>query len=695
MGRQATGRQRRQFSWPAVPVAMNDQAVSTQRRAAALTALVLAVTTVAVFSQVVRHDFINLDDRIYIADNPRMQQGLTAANLRWFWTASVGANWHPLTVLSHLIDCQFFGLDPGWHHAVNLAWHTANTLLLFWVLARMTGNIWPSALVAALFGWHPLHVESVAWVSERKDVLSTWFWFLTLAAYWHYTRRSSVGRYLLVAASLGLGLMAKPMLVTVPLVLLLLDFWPLGRLSLGEGIRHAARRAAYLVAEKVPLFLLVAVASAITVVYQKDAGAMTHIRLAVRLQNAAIAYTEYVGQAVWPTGLSVFYPHPGEDVETARAIGALIALVVATVAALCQWRKRPYVAVGWLWFVGTLVPVIGIVQVGDQARADRYTYVPLVGLFLIVAWGARDLVLANRRLEKPLIAAAGAWLVVLGILTWQQVGRWRNTETLFSHALAVSNEENRNWMAYHCLGDVLSDRGAYSEAIDYYRISLARRPENAKGHFQLGFALLSNGNAEAAIPCFLRALSVGGDSEMMIAAYNNLARGYVQTGQLDLARTSYEAALRVQPHQVDVRLGLVNVAQRQGRGAEAVALLHEGVSLTPDEPRLLERLARIHATSPARELRDPERAVALAERACRLTDFGDPALLDTLSLAYASAGRFDSALDVATQALQYVRNYQDQELSEAYEDLEGDIVRHIARYQARQAIYEEPTVSHN
>jgi protein O-mannosyl-transferase len=429
----------------------------------------LALLTLFAFLPVLGNGFVLLDDAVYVTGNARVNQGLTGESLSWVWSANVGNNWHPLTVLSHMLDCQIFGLEPAGHHLTSLLLHLANVLLLFEVLRRMTGAAWPSAAAAALFAIHPLHVESVAWVAERKDVLSTCFWILAMGAYTLYVRRPSTGRYLLVALAMVLGLMAKPMVVTLPLALLLLDVWPLGRLRLEPGW---GRRLARLAIEKLPLLGLSAAASVITLQYQTTSlVALEVLPWRFRLANAAVSYATYLGKTLLPRNLAVFYPiqfaiSPWKAWGAAALIAALTALVV------WRMRKSPWLLVGWLWFLGTLVPVIGLIQVGRQAMADRYTYIPSIGLFLAVCWELRSLA-GSRKRRAALAAAAVAAILALTAATRQQVRHWSDSISLFRHAVEVTHD---NYVARLGLAKALAWRGDWTGAAEQYRAVLVLRP---------------------------------------------------------------------------------------------------------------------------------------------------------------------------------------------------------------------------
>lgn len=430
----------------------------------------LALLTLAAFLPSLWNGYINLDDALYVTGNRVVKKGITWEGLAWIRTANVANNWHPLTMLSHMLDCQLFGLNPAGHHGTSLLLHLGNVLLLFEVLRRMTGSPWRSAAAAGLFGLHPLRVESVAWVAERKDVLSALFWILALGAYGRYVRAPSANRYLLVALAMVLGLMSKPMVVTLPFALLLLDVWPLGRLRLDEP--GWARRLGRLMVEKLPLFALSAVGSLVTLRYQTTSlVSLEVLPWSMRLANVAVSYATYLGKTVLPRNLAVFYPIPLE-IPAWKGPAAAALLLVLTALAVWKVRKAPWFLVGWFWFLGTLVPVIGIVQVGRQAMADRYTYIPSIGLSLAICWGIPMLV-ASRRWRPALAGATVLALLTLTALTWIQVRYWSNSVTLFRHALAVTQG---NYVAHVALAKSLAAKGDWTGAAEQFRSALALRP---------------------------------------------------------------------------------------------------------------------------------------------------------------------------------------------------------------------------
>ncbi len=551
-------------------------------------ALVLAIG--AIYGQVRHHSFVNIDDQAYVYENPYVLQGMSWMGLQHACTSFVAANWHPLTWLSHMVDVDLFGLDAGLHHLVNVLIHLVNTLLLFLVLLRITGASWRSAMVAALFAVHPLHVESVAWVSERKDVLSGFFFLLTLAAYGEYVRRRTGGRYLAVIALFALGLLAKPMLVTLPFVLLLLDAWPLRRLASeppAPGLLAPRLRA--LLWEKLPLFALAAAASILTYLAQRHGGAevrLEAIPLGSRLANAVVSYGAYLTQTVWPAGLASFYPHPaflGEAASPWRVATAAFALATISFVVWRARRDRPYLAVGWLWFLGMLLPVIGIVQVGVQARADRYTYLPLIGLFVGAVWGGGDIIGSSPRRRG--VAAAGATLAVLalGVASWRQVQYWRDSITLHAHALRVTEH---NWAAWVGLADAYSERGRIQEAIAADQEAIRIRPGLSEAWNGMGASYGRLGQHEEAIHCFSEAVRIEpGYGE----AWYNLGTAYGLLARHEEAAVCFRKAVRLRPEDVRAWANLALASQILGDTSQAIESYRQLQRL---DPRRAEDLRR-------------------------------------------------------------------------------------------------------
>jgi tetratricopeptide (TPR) repeat protein len=547
-----------------------------------LVCMVLAVGTVAVYWRATGCGFVNFDDDDYVVVNPHLQSGLGAAGLRWALTTTWASNWHPLTWVSFLFDYQLHGLNPSGYHRTNVLLHAANSVLLFLLLRNMTGAVGKSAVVAALFAWHPLHVESVAWVAERKDVLSTLFGFLTLAAYAHYAARPGVPRYLLVFVLFALCLMAKPMLVTLPFVLLLLDYWPLRREA----------SLARLFVEKLPLLCLAAGSAVLTLYAQHRGGAINsleHLPFPWRLANAVVAYVRYVEQMFWPLNLAVFYPHPREELNWAPVALAGLLLAGFTFACLRWGRRQPYLTVGWLWYLGTLVPVIGLVQVGGQALADRYTYVPLIGLFVILAWGLPDL-LAGWRVEPVVLApVAVVALALCLVLTWGQVLTWYDGGSLWEHALHVTSG---NYVAHNNLGNYLGARGRMDEAVEHYRDALRINPAYADAWNNLGAALARRSQLDEAVASYQQAVQL---SPASATIHHNLGLSLLQLGRDQEALEHFAEAVRLRPGYARAHHSLGRVLERLGRTDEALERYRLAVRLHPDVPQYKESLVSLEA----------------------------------------------------------------------------------------------------
>jgi Flp pilus assembly protein TadD len=610
--------------------------VSAERSNSVWAAVFLATAVVAVYGQVYDFDFVEFDDPGYVTDNPFVRGGLTWDGMRWAFSTGHMWNWHPLTWLSHMLDVQLFGLAPGAHHLVNVAFHLANTVLLFALLQRATGTPWPSFTVAALFALHPLHVESVAWISERKDVLSTFFFFLTLWAYVRYVEQRARRWYLAALGFFALGLMTKQMLVTVPFVLLLLDVWPLGRLVL-PGVtpsakvtkrrkNHRKERSAAapaedreratpwraLLWEKLPFFALTVVASIVAYFAQLWTGAMADaasLPISLRIANALIAYARYLGVAVWPAGLAVFYPYDMR-LSSPEVFGSALVIAVISLAVLSIARGHPYALVGWLWYLGTLVPVIGLVQVGSHAHADRYTYVPLIGIFVLLAWGGRSFA-ARRAIPRSMVSAsvAGVIAAYAGV-TWMQIAVWKDGETLFAHAVQVTRA---NYLAHNNLGAALAARGKTDAAIEQYREALrikpdyaharsnlgralreryeeavTRNPDDPVAHYNLGNALADAGLVQEAIEHYGQALRLKPDYPN---AHERLGAALVAAGSLPDALRHYEEAVRLNPNDPTARFNLGSTLARTGRLREAIEQYRQVVRLTPDDPEAWGNLA--------------------------------------------------------------------------------------------------------
>ena len=552
--------------------------------------LVLAVFVV--FGQTLGHKFINYDDNTYVHDNPRVSHGFSAGWLAWAATSKDCANWHPLTWLSHTLDGQFFGLSlPGGHHATSVLLHAAGVVVLFLVLRRMTSDIWCSAFAAAVFAIHPLRVESVAWVAERKDVLSGLFFMLTLGAYVAYVRRpSSLGRYLAVVACFALGLMAKPMLVTLPFVLLLLDYWPLGRMGVkGDspiladtkiGIVPGSPAPAIrrLIVEKIPLLLLSAASCVATVWAQSDAiQPLDRLPFSLRMANAAVSYVAYLGQMFYPADLAVIYPYRTSNLPAWQVAAALAVLAAITVGVAVLWRRCPYLLVGWLWYLGMLLPVIGLVQVGMQSMADRYTYLPQIGLYVAVAWGVAQLSRSWPYRAVTCGVVSALVLAALLIAACQQASYWRDSETLFRHTLACSPENNV--VAHTQLGIALRDRGSIDEAIEQYNEALAINPNSARVHNNLGEAFQKIGDYDESIRQSEEALRLDPNSAV---AHNNLGVSLRLQGRLDEAIAHLEESLRLDPNRADAHNNLGVALGIKGMIPEAIDHFHKALEINPD-----------------------------------------------------------------------------------------------------------------
>lgn len=551
-----------------------------------LISLILILAIIVVYVQVRNFDFVDFDDGLYVFENIHVQEGLTFEGLIWAFTTYHSANWHPLTWLSHMLDCELYGLNPMGHHWTNLQLHMANALLLFFILKLMTGAVWRSAFVAALFALHPLHVESVAWVSERKDVLSTFFGMLMIAAYYRYVKVSDLKNYLLIIVLLSLGLMAKPMLVTFPFVLLLLDIWPLKRfqsidknLQPDEAPGFIPRHYFRLVLEKVPLFIPVVISSLLTFSAQKGEGALVPfeaLSIKTRFANALISYVSYVFKAIWPRNLAVYYPYPVGNLPVWQICGAALLIAGVLFGAVYLFKKYPYVAVGSFWYFGTLIPVIGLVQVSDQAMADRYTYIPLTGLFIVAAWGVSDL-LAKWHFRKIFLGvSAMITLSALAVCTSSQASHWKNTIALFENAVKVT--EN-NYRALNNLGTALVNKGNNDEAILHFAEALRINPKKTDARNNLANVLFIQGKYEEAISHYYKVLEINSEHA---DAHNNLAYMLSTQGRLDEAVLHYREALRINPENEKAHYNLGSILINQGKSKEAMAHFAEAIRISPD-----------------------------------------------------------------------------------------------------------------
>jgi tetratricopeptide (TPR) repeat protein len=538
-----------------------------------LICVLLALGTIAIYAQTASHGYVAYDDDQYVYQNHWVKAGLTGANIAWAFTTFFYANWHPLTWLSYMLDFSLWGENPGAQHLENAAIHLASSLLIFLVLTRMTRRPWRAALVAAIFSMHPLRVESVAWISERKDVLSTFFDMLTLLLYVLYAAKPAVPRYLAVVLAFALSLLAKPMAVTFPLVLLLLDFWPLQRIAWPPA--PAAGRK--LIVEKIPLLALSAAASVFTFLAQRNFGAvvsLARIPFAQRAANAAISYVAYIGMALWPADLAVLYPERSPD--SGSAFLATILLVAITGLGWLQIRKRPYFAVGWLWYLGMLVPVIGLVQVGVQSMADRYTYLPMVGLSIAVVWTVADLVEGRRELRLAAGVAAAGVLIALAAVSFRQTGYWKTSRALFGHTLAVTRN---NHIIENNMGVILGREGNSQEAMSLYREALATVPDYADAHANLGHELLKAGQFADGEQHLTKALALRPD---IASAQGDLGVLMAARGQYEEARRQFERALGINPNDADNESNLCFALTHLGRAEEAIGHCNAALRIDPN-----------------------------------------------------------------------------------------------------------------
>jgi protein O-mannosyl-transferase len=557
-----------------------------------LICIFLVIATCVVYWQTLDHEFLNYDDNQYVTENPQVQTDFTRESILWAFTTSYASNWHPVTWLSHMLDYQLYGLSPQGHHLTNLLLHTTNALLLFLILVRLTGAVWQCGFVAAMFALHPLNVESVAWVAERKNILSALFWFLTLWAYVRYTEKSDIKRYCLIIFCFTLGLMSKPMLVTLPFVLLLLDYWPLGRWRLKETTATSPTTqtpnetqrlgALQLIGEKIPLLLFVLGSCLTTIKFQESGGALESLHynsLSSRITNALVSYLEYIKHMLWPRELSVFYPHPLDALPLWKGVLCGIALVGITIWVVKKIRLAPYLAVGWFWYLGTLVPVIGLVQVGEQAMADRYTYIPLIGLFIAVAWGVPELLVGWRHRNRALVIATVLLIPVLMASTWQQTRHWKNSAILFKHALAVTDTKYPSFVIVHNnLGIALSRQMQFQEAIASFEEAIKLQPNYAEAHNNLASTLSDQGKPKEALLHFKEALKL---KPHYAEAHNNLANTLSKMMDFEMAVAHYKEAIRLQPDYSGAHFNLGGALSKQKEFDKAIAHFKEAIKFQP------------------------------------------------------------------------------------------------------------------
>jgi len=627
----------------------------------------LAIAVLLVYARVWHFDFVNFDDGDYVTQNIHIRTGLSLQNIGWAFFKGYAANWIPLTSISQMLDCRLFGLQSGWHHLTSLFLHTISTLLLFGLMRRMTGSVWKSLFVAFVFGLHPLRVESVAWIAERKDVLGAFFWIVTLWAYVRYVERPSRGSYLLVALSLALGLLSKPTTVTLPFALLLLDVWPLKRIALtGENAPQLSR----LLKEKVPLFLLTAGACVVTWVIAQRDGTIQSTRLiplGVRFSNAFVSYATYLVQLVYPAKLAVFYPYPAPGpLQTTAAI-----VTVLVISVLVLRSHLPYLFMGWFWYLGTLVPMIGIAQAGAQSHADRYTYIPFIGISVILAWGLTAFAMRWQRgpavLAGIAITACTGWMIV----TWQQIGYWKNSETLFGHALDVTTG---NYVAHNNYGHALRERGSTGEAISHFRMALQIRPDDLEAHTNLGEALLAEGRTEEAAPELLESLRL---NPTQPEAHIDLGVLLDRLGRTEEAAKQYQQAVDLKPEDAVAHSGLGSMLVSLRETDAGLRELYMGLQLDPNDADGHYNLGVVLAT-----LGRIDEALAEFSEAVRLKP-GDPKAHYNLGTALAAKGRMNEALGEFMATLRLKPTDANAELNL------GKVLANLARYDEAAAHFSE------
>jgi len=634
------------------------------------------------------HEFIQLEDFRYVVSNPVVQGGLSSESLTAVPTTIVANNWHPVTLLSHMLDVQLFGMLPTGHHTASILLHAANAGLLFYVLARMSGSVWPSALVAALFACHPLAVEPVAWITSRKDVLSTLFWLLSMWAYVAYVERPRVWKYALLLVALVAGLLSKPMLVTLPFVLLLLDYWPLKRVS-DDGVSSPEWRkvTGMLVREKLPLFALVWLASIVTLWVQWSHGSGGSTGWGTRISNAVQTYYIYLFEAVWPVGLYLPHPHPDQmRISWGMALAGVIGLALITVACWSLRRRWPFLAVGWLWYLGTLVPVLGLVEFGLESYPDRLAYVPLIGIYLVVAWGL-DAVAAGSVLARR-AATAGASLVVvaLAVATVVQLSHWQNSISLFEHTVAVSD---KNFVARALLGNGYFLEKRYDDALEQFDRAVESAPYFAQAYYNRGQVLLARGSESQydyneAEKSFDSALRLNFDKH---AALVGLATAAMRQHHPDDAEKYAREALSIKPDSLPAMVLLAGVAVMRNDSAVAAEWYREALKLRPNLPPLLNSLARIYATSEDDAVRQGATAVDLAQRANGFTEYKVPDMIDTLAAAFAERGRFAEAEEAAGWALQMAEGQPDPDETKQ-QALVSSLKAHLDLFRLKQPLRE-------
>jgi len=639
---------------------------------------VIVVLIWIAFGQTLSYDFVNYDDKTYVYGNPLVSGGLSLHSLLRAFVDTQTNNWHPLTLVSHMIDCQLYDLKAGGHHFTNVFLHTIAAVLLFFWLRNITGkghsgSDWSSAFVTALFAIHPLRVESVAWIAERKDVLSAVFFFLTLGAYARYARAPSFARYLTMSILFACGLMSKPMLVTTPVVLLLLDYWPLKRIA----DRRSFWRMTF---EKLPLFALSAASSIVAFALQVHSPtSVGQLPFGWRLQNALVSYVTYIWQMLWPANLAVFYPHPDDRLAFWQVALAAAFLIAITWLVFGLRRTRPYLLVGWLWYLIMLLPVIGIVEVGLQGHADRYTYLPHVGLYIALTWLTADVARSLGYRKEILASVGGVIVIILSACAWKQTTYWRNGETLWTRALSVTSD---NDVALTNLGTLLMERGQLDDALSYFQKALAVRSGSEHRHYNLSLALIhdSTGNVLArkgrlddAIVHFRQAIHLRPDFP---DAHYNLGIALFQKEDLDGAIAEWRTTLSIHPYDAGAHTSLGNALVQKGLLREAADHYEKALQSEPDSILPLNNLAWVMSAGPDDSLRNNEIGVQLATKANQLSKENNPVFIRTLAAAYAQAGQFEKAIETARRAAEQAN-------AQGVHDLAIQIQEDVDLYQRR------------
>jgi tetratricopeptide (TPR) repeat protein len=651
---------------------------SAKKSLVILVYLALALSTIAVFWQVRNFDFAIYDDPAYVTENPHVLNGLTPAGIIWAFTTGLSSHWHPLTWLSLMLDCQLFGPNPGRIHLVNLLLHIVNTLLLFAVFKKMTGLLWPSAFVAAAFALHPMHVESVAWISERKDVLSAFFWLLAMLSYVRYVKQPNTARYLLVLLIFALGLMTKPMLVTLPFVLLLLDYWPLDRFAAPRTVKtaggksrkpapiHDGRTILYrIIIEKIPFFALVAVSSVVTFLMMRSGGTVINIDtlpLNSRIANAVLSYVRYLYKILWPQNLAVYYPFDVNNFVFWQVAMCVLLLLVISIFVIRFGRNQKYLPLGWFWFVGTLVPVIGFVQVGSQAYADRYTYVPYIGLFIMIAWGLPTLISKWPQRKIALGLSMVIVLTTLGICAHRQVSCWKNGITLFLHTIEVTQN---NYVAYNHVGLAYSSLDRYEESMEAYKQAIRIKPDYADAQNNLGFAYGKLGRYQESIEAYKQAVRI---KPAYADAQNNLGNAYGKLGRFTEAIGAFSQAIRLKPNYAEAQNNLGVAYAGLGRYTEAIEASQQAVRIQPDLTDAYNNLGNAYCGLG----RYPD-AVESYKQAIRIKP-DDSGAHYNLGNACCALGRWPEAIEAFRQAIKIQPDYV-----EAHTNL-GIVYRRLGRF---------------